>query len=175
MTARVRAVGIAVVLVGAWGALIPFVGPLFGYRMGNVTAWTWSESHATLHLVPGVVALVGGVLMLGAARGRARLGAVLALLGGAWFILGPTFHPAWASGDGMASGGGMMMMGGGVWNGIASALGYHYGTGVVIGALGAYALGVLANVTPVAARGVTAVPSSAGAAEPTDQEYARVG
>lgn len=169
MTARVRAVGIAVVLVGAWGALIPFVGPLFGYRMGNVTAWTWSESHATLHLVPGVVALVGGVLMLGAARRRARLGALLALLGGAWFILGPTFHPAWASENGM------MMMGGSVWSGIASSLGYHYGTGVVIGALGAYALGVLASVTPVAARGTTAVPSSAGAAEPTDQEYARVG
>jgi len=169
MTPRVRAVGIAVVLVGAWGALIPFVGPLFGYRMGNVTAWTWSESHATLHLVPGVVALVGGVLMLGAARRRARLGAVLALLGGAWFIFGPTFHPAWASGDGM------MMMGGGVWSGIASSLGYHYGTGVVIGALGAYALGVLANVTPVASRGTTAVPSSAGAAAAPDREYARVG
>lgn len=141
MSARVRTSAIAILLLGAWGALVPFIGPLFGYNMGNVPAWTWTESHLTLHLIPGVVAVVGGVLMLGTRRPSVRLGAVLALLGGAWFVLAPTFHPAWAG----SGGDGMVMMGGGVWSGIASALGYHYGTGVLILALAAYALGVLAN------------------------------
>ncbi len=36
------------------------------------------------------------------------------------------------------------MMGSSVWSQIASSLGYHYGTGVVIAALAAYALGALA-------------------------------
>ncbi len=140
MPTRVRTSGVIIVLVGAWGALVPFVGPLFGYRMGNVEAWTWSESHLTLHLLPGVVAILGGALALSSARRRARLGSALALLGGAWFILAPTLHPLWAASTGM-------MMGDSVWSQIASSLGYHYGTGVVITTLAAYALGALGKGT----------------------------
>jgi len=148
MSTKVRVSGIGIMLVGLWGALVPFIGPSFGYQMGGSAAWTWSESAATLHLIPGIAAILGGALMLGVAHSRMRLGAVLALLGGAWFILGPTFRPAWAGvgNAGMTMGGnsGGMMMGSSVWSQIASSLGYHYGTGVVIAALAAYALGALA-------------------------------
>ena len=137
MTAKIRPLGILVLLVGAWGALVPFVGPLFGYNMGNLAAWTWSESHFSLHLLPGAVAAVGGLLMLRSAAARVRTGAILGLLGGAWFILGPTFHPAWAGGSGT------MMMGSNVWSGILSSFGYHYGPGVVLTVLSAFALGAL--------------------------------
>lgn len=60
------------------------------------------------------------------------------LAGGAWFILGPSIRPAWAGG------GGMMMMGQSVWSQIAASVGYHYGTGVAVAILAAYALGALA-------------------------------
>ncbi|SDY56615.1 hypothetical protein SAMN05661080_03880 [Modestobacter sp. DSM 44400] len=139
MPARVRTSAFVILILGAWGALVPFVGPLFGYRMGGTPAWMWTESHVTLHLIPGIVAAIGGALMLRSVRSSVRLGAVLGSLGGAWFILAPTFHPAWAGGGG----GGSMMMGG-VWNQIASALGYHYGIGVAILAVAMYALGALA-------------------------------
>lgn len=49
------------------GALVPFVGPTFGYGMGGTAAWTWSESHLTLHLLPGIAAALGGALLV---RGR---------------------------------------------------------------------------------------------------------
>lgn len=149
MRTRVRMSAIAIVIVGAWGALVPFAGPSFGYKMGSTAAWTWTESHATLHLLPGVFAVFGGLLMLG--KARARLGATLALLGGAWFVIAPTLHPLWTSSKPM------MMMGGTELSSALSGLGYHYGTGVVIAVLAAYALGVLASLrridTPVGASG----------------------
>lgn len=89
---------IGVILVGAWGGIVPFVGPLFGFSGNGGPAWSWTESHALLALVPGAVAVVAGLLLLGAAAprtggGKARfslsfLGAVIAACGG-WFAIGP--------------------------------------------------------------------------------------
>lgn len=152
MPARIRTAAMVILLLGAWGALVPFIGPLFGYSMSGVPAWTWNESHVTLHLIPGVVAVIGAMLVLRARRSSVQLGAVLAALGGAWFVLAPTFHPAWAD---SSAGGGMMMMHG-TWSQIASSLGYHYGIGVVILGLAMHALGRLARLdrqqTPVTTR-----------------------
>jgi len=94
-------IGVIVLILGIWGALVPFVGPTFGYGMGGTAAWTWSESHVTLHLLPGLAAIAGAVLLL---RGRSvaqYLGATLAMAGGIWFVIAPTLHPsgpgrAWA-------------------------------------------------------------------------------
>lgn len=170
MSTRIRPLGLAVLLVGAWGALIPFVGPSFGYRMGATAAWTWSESHVTLHLLPGLAAFLGGSVVFGAARRHARWGAALALLGGIWFVVGPTLHNAWAS-----SGSGSMMMGDSVWSQIATSLGYHYGTGVIITALAAYALGALAVLAHAAEAAASVATSLAvGAAVPGDREPARI-
>ena len=154
MAAKIRVLGIALVLVGAFGALVPFVGPLFGYTMGSTGAWVITESRVTLHLIPGLVAILGGSIMVGGSS-RARLGAVLALLGGIWFTVGPEIRPAWAGSDG----GGMMMMGGNVWSTIASSLGYHDGTGVVIIVLAAYGLGA---ISAHSSSGVTSSRSDVG-------------
>jgi len=137
MSARVRISGVVVLLVGAFGALVPLVGPSVGYKMGTAKAWTWTESIATLHVIPGIAAFVAGALLLGAVRSTARLGALLGVLAGAWFVVGPTFHPLWDHS------GGMMMMHGSTWSQVWSSLGYHYGTGVVITAAAAYGLGAL--------------------------------
>jgi hypothetical protein len=105
MSSKIQKLGIGVAIVGVWGALVPYVGPVFGYDMGGGAAWTWTESRFTLHLLPGLLAVLGGMMMVGSARGRMRAGAALGAVGGAWFIVGPVIRPAWASSDGM------MMMG----------------------------------------------------------------
>ncbi len=136
---KVRTGAVIVGILGIWGALIPFVGPSFGYGMGTTQSWQWSESHLTLHLAPGLVAVLGAALMLQGQRARQFSGATLAVLGGAWFVLAPTLHPLWAtpSMDGMGG------MGGSALSSALSGLGYHYGTGAVIAIAAAYALGAL--------------------------------
>ncbi|MGI8614730.1 MAG: hypothetical protein ACR2KL_12435 [Nocardioidaceae bacterium] len=138
---RLNGAGVILLLLGAWGALVPFVGPSFGYDMGGGSAWTWSESHATLHLAPGVAAILGGLfLMFGKERTAQRFGAGVAAVAGIWFVVGPSLHPLWAG----QSVGGTMDMGGTAWSSALSALGYHYGTGAAISVVAAYAVGVLA-------------------------------
>ncbi len=140
MSSKIQKLGFVVAIVGLWGAVVPYAGPEFGYDMGGGSAWTWTESRFTLHLLPGLLAMLGGVtMMMRSGRGRMRLGAALGALGGAWFIVAPVIRPAWANSDGM------MMMGNGVWDQILTSLGYHSGTGVVILAVSAFALGVLTD------------------------------
>ncbi len=153
MSAKIRVLGIALVLVGAFGALVPFVGPLFGYTMGsNTEPWVITELRVTLQLIPGLVAILGGSIMV-AGGSRARLGAVLALLGGIWFTVGMEIWPAWSGSDGM-------MMGAN-WRTIASSLGYHDGTGVVIIVVAAYGLGAI-SAHSHSSSGVTSSRPDAG-------------
>lgn len=135
---RAIVVGVIVSVAGLWGALVPFVGPTFGYGMGGTAAWTWSESHLTLHLLPGIAAVLGGVLLIRGRRATQVAGALIAALGGIWFVVAPTLRPLWA---GRSMGG--MDMGGSAASDALSGLGYHYGTGALIAVLAAYALGVL--------------------------------
>ncbi len=139
-SSRVRATGIAALVVGAWGALIPFAGPSFGYGMGDSQAWAWTESRVTLHLLPGLAAIIGGLLLASAPRTRQAGGALIALLGGVWFVIGPSLRPLWADTTSMSGG---MMHAESAASSALSAIGYHYGTGVLITAGAAYALGVL--------------------------------
>lgn len=96
-----RVMGGTLVIAGAWGALAPFVGPLFGYTPLGTGAWHWDAMRAILSVGPGVIAAVAGLALLGLG-GRARFASLfvswLALLAGAWFVLGtfswPTFHAA---------------------------------------------------------------------------------
>lgn len=137
---RARGAGLVLLVLGLWGALVPFVGPSFGYGMGGAPAWTWTESHVTLHLAPGLAAAVGALFLLaGRDLSRGRLGAWLAAVGGTWFVVGPSLRPLWAASD-MSSMGGM---GDSALSSALSALGYHYGTGVLIALAAAYALGLL--------------------------------
>ena len=152
---QARVAGGVIGILGVFGALVPFVGPSFGYGMGGVQAWTWSESHLTLHLAPGLAAVVGALLLL---RGRCAsqiVGALLAVVAGAWFVIAPSLHPLWA---GQATSG-MSGMGDSAISEALSALGYHYGTGALIAVVAAYALGVVS-------RQQTAVPVPAEGSQP---------
>ncbi len=139
---RAKAAGLIVLIAGVWGGLIPFVGPTFGYDMGNTAAWVVTESRVTLHLVPGIVAVIGGAMLLG--RGTSQtLGATLGTAAGVWFVIVPSLHPLWA---GQSMGGGMM--GGSALSNALSALGYHYGTGALVMVAAAYAWGALSSRRP---------------------------
>lgn len=86
--------GILLIVLGLWGALIPFVGPYFSFSFVPDQAWTWTSGRGWLEVLPGVVTVIGGILLLFSAnRAVASLGAWLAVVGGAWFIVGPTLAP----------------------------------------------------------------------------------
>lgn len=89
---RGAVIGLLLVLLGAWGALIPFVGPNFEFAYTPGQAWT--AARGWLEVLPGAVTAFGGVLLIiSRSRGSAMLGGWLAALGGVWFIVGTAFAP----------------------------------------------------------------------------------
>src|ERR1700730_7614694 len=71
--------GLLLILLGVWGALIPFVGPYFHFAYTPDTAWTWTWGRFFLDVVPGVATALGGlILTISAFRPVAMFGAALA-------------------------------------------------------------------------------------------------
>ncbi len=86
--------GLLLVILGVWGALIPFVGPHFNFAYTPDKDWVWSIARGWLEVLPGVAAVVGGLLLIVAgSRFSAMLGAWLAALAGAWFVVGCQLAP----------------------------------------------------------------------------------
>ncbi len=86
--------GLLLVILGAWGALIPFVGPHFNFAYTPDQDWVWSIARGWLEVLPGTAAVVGGLLLIVAgSRFSAMLGAWLAALAGAWFVVGCQLAP----------------------------------------------------------------------------------
>jgi hypothetical protein len=98
MTPRTRGAvtGLGLLLLGVWGAVIPFVGPYFDYAYTPNTTWTWTAARFFLQVLPGAVAFFAGLVLLGSAnRVIASLAAWLAVAAGAWFVIGPLLAPLW--------------------------------------------------------------------------------
>jgi len=140
---RGAASGLLLVLLGLWGALIPFVGPYFHFAYTPDAAWTYSTARLWLEILPGAAVVVGGVLLI-IATGRhvALFGAMLAAAAGAWFVLGPALSPLWNN---------HVAMGGSpasatVFMRIMEQLGFFSALGVVIVFVAAAALGRIASV-----------------------------
>ena len=92
--------GLILIVLGAWGALIPFVGPIFNWAYTVDPAWTWTTAKGWLEVLPGVAAAVGGLLLLVAGnRASATFGAWLAVFAGAWFVVGRAVASTLAIGD----------------------------------------------------------------------------
>lgn len=86
--------GLLLVALGVWGALIPFVGPHFNFAYTPDQEWVWTSARGWLEVLPGVTAVVGGLLLLVSRnRASAMLGAWLAVLAGAWFVVGVQVAP----------------------------------------------------------------------------------
>ena len=133
--------GLLLILLGAWGALIPFIGPYLDYSYGTDQSWHWTAARGWLEVLPGAVTAFGGLLVLiSANRIRGSLGGWLAAIAGAWFVVGQTLAPLLHLGN---IGQPLSQTNRGR---AAAQLGYFYGLGVVILFLAAFALGRLAVV-----------------------------
>jgi hypothetical protein len=89
--------GLLLILLGAWGALVPFIGPYFHFAYTPDSAWAWTWGRFFLEVLPGAAAVLGGlILLISAFRPVAMTGACLAAAGGAWFATGTLFTPLWA-------------------------------------------------------------------------------
>jgi len=130
--------GLLLLILGVWGALIPFIGPLFSFAFTPDTAWTWTAARGWLEVLPGAVTAVGGLVLLASAnRITASLGAWLGVAGGAWFVVGPQLAPVLhvgSIGTPTSTSSGVRAL---------ESLAYFYGLGAVILFLAAGALGRL--------------------------------
>ena len=92
--------GLLLIILGVWGALIPFIGPYFHFAYTPDQVWAWSTARAWLEVFPGVTTAVGGFLVLVSGnRATAMFGGWLAVIAGAWFVVGRTLAPLLRLGD----------------------------------------------------------------------------
>jgi hypothetical protein len=140
---RGRVCGILLMLLGAWGALVPFVGPYFGYAYTPDKAWAYTSGKLWLSVLPGAAAFLGGLLVVFSDR-VAPTGAFLAVAGGIWFVIGQPVV-ALAKPGGSISPGSPVISHGAMFSAptmrFLEALGFYYGTGVVILFFAALSLG----------------------------------
>jgi hypothetical protein len=141
---RGLASGFLLVLLGLWGALIPFVGPYFHFAYTPDSGWTYTTARLWLEILPGAAVFLGGVLLIIAtSRYVALFGAMLAAAAGAWFVLGTTLSPLWNN---------HVTLGGSpasatVYMRIMEQLGFFSALGVVIVFIAGMAIGRIASVS----------------------------
>jgi hypothetical protein len=174
--------GLLLVLLGAWGALVPFVGPYFHYGYTPDKAWTYTTGRLWLEILPGAATILGGLIVLASSyRPVAHFGAWLAALSGAWFTLGSLIGPTWIKMQmvpGLPAGSPATRAG--------EQIGFFTGLGVAIVLLAAMAIGRFSVISvsdarhaavaePAAATGAgrrrrftlrRTVPATAGTTEP---------
>lgn len=169
---RGAASGLLLVLLGLWGALIPFIGPYFDFAFTPDQPWVWTSARGWLEVLPGAVTALGGLLLLVSGnRATAHFGAWLAVLGGAWFVIGRALAGPLGIGDA-----GMPIA---VTDAkrVSLELAYFSGLGALIVLLGAMAVGRLSVRSvrdveyarrPVATTTATAEPVAVADAQPTE-------
>lgn len=131
--------GLLLVVLGAWGAVVPFVGSYFSWVIGSDQTWDWTAGRFWLSVLPGAVAIIGGLwLMRSAHRASAAWGTWMAIAAGAWFVVGSEVSRLWNHGviqAGPALGGNTRQ--------VFEQLTYFSALGTAIVALAAFALGRL--------------------------------
>jgi hypothetical protein len=131
--------GFFAVIVGAWGGIVPFVGPLFGYSADGSGSWHWNLEHALLFVAPGAAAVVAGLLIMMGALSRVSRSAQLAFAGtlaavcGAWLIVGPLAWPVLQGTN--------VFVSASAFHELEYWVGYSLGPGGLLLALGAFVLG----------------------------------
>ena len=140
--------GVVLVVLGALGALVPFLGP-----------WGYTAARLWLEIIPGVATAAGGLILLGSAnRALAAFGAWLAAVAGTWFIIGPIASTLSVS-LGLPQPGSQL---GGTLQRAVKEIGLFTGLGIIIVFFAALALGRLAVV---ATRDTELATATAGGAE----------
>ena len=140
---RGRAISVLLMVLGAWGGLVPFIGPYFGYAYTPDKAWAYTSGRLWLSIVPAAAVVLGGLLVLVSDR-AAAFGAFLAALGGVWFVLGPMVAAYKLASHGITPGSPVASKGA-LFHPAAmrflEQIGFFYGLGVVILFFAAVGLG----------------------------------
>jgi hypothetical protein len=140
-------VGVCLVVLGIWGAIIPFVGPYFHYAFINLHKWHFTYGRLWLDIIPGAATFLAGLLLLGAAnRAIALFAGWMAAVAGAWYVVGPQISRLWN--HGVAQVGHPF---GGYVRQTLEQLGYFYALGAAILLLAGIAIG---RASLIAARDV---------------------
>jgi MFS family permease len=129
--------GLLLVLLGAWGALVPFIGPYVDYAYTPATPWAWTAGRLWLEVLPGAAAVVAGLLL--ATTTNRAVGVFAGWLGavaGAWFVVGPVLGRLWNGPEGAAG-----TPTGGTTRQVVEQIGFFTGLGAVMLFLAAVALG----------------------------------
>jgi hypothetical protein len=130
-------VGLCLVVLGIWGAIIPFVGPYFHYAFINLHKWHFTYGRLWLEILPGAATFFAGLLLLGAAnRGTALFAGWLAAVAGAWYVVGPQISRFWTHGISQAG-----HPYGGPTRQALEQLGFFYALGAAILLLAGIAIG----------------------------------
>lgn len=130
--------GAAAILVGAWAALVPYVGHALHYSADGSATWTWNLQHGLLSLLPGALAIAGGILLVAVGRVRRErtsalhgdgLAGATALLGlsALWFLIGPSVWPIYSSSH--------VLIGASPVRTFANMLGYYLAEGFILAAI----------------------------------------
>lgn len=140
---RGRIIGIILILLGLWGALIPFVGPYFHFGFTPDRTWVYTDGRLWLSIVPGAAAFIGGLLI--ATTDRAAVpGAFLAVLGGAWFVVSLPVIATFVGGHSISAGSPVVSLGDPFRPSVMTfleRLSFFYGLGAVVLFFAALALG----------------------------------
>ena len=132
--------GFLALLVSAWAAIVPFIGPSFGFSPDGTPSWTWNRAHALGALVPGVISLLACLVIVVLARhpsgtlvpSRLVSAGFLIFLCGAWFASVPVVWPVLVGSYFRDASSSLTLA---YWMGAAT------GPGVLLAAFGAFAMG----------------------------------
>lgn len=142
--------GVLAVVVGAWGGIAPYIGHAIRYSADGSATWTWNLQHGLLSLLPGAMAVAGGLLLITstwARRKRASVphavgltgAAVILGLSAAWFLIGASVWSIYFTSHVLAAASPVRTL--------ADMVGYYLAEGfvlaVVAGVVGSWALGSL--------------------------------
>jgi len=151
--------GFLIVLLGIWAGLVPFVGPYFHYAMHSNQHWQWFADRFWLEVLPAIVAVVGGLILMGGmTRISMMFGGLLALAAGLWFIVGPNVSMLWNHGAITVG----PPMGRHNITRTLEWIGFFYGVGGLITMFSSYALGFMAALPIVDERVVGSRTAAAG-------------
>jgi hypothetical protein len=158
------AVGLVALVVSAWGGIVPYVGPAFGFSGNGSGSWHWNLSQAVLALIPGAIGCLFALSLMGRTAAGATLrrvaltgGGLVAVASGAWFVVGPLAWPVLVNG-------GRYFVSASPLGSLEYQVGYALGPGLILAACGAFAMGWAArHDRPLGTSGAeTTVPGEPG-------------
>ena len=161
----VASLGFLTAILGAWAGIAAFVGPQFHYPVTSQKSWDWTAANALLHLWPGVVALVAGLIFMlfvdarsRVSRSIIRLSALAAIAAGTWLVIGPALWPVFETSPAYVTQNTASMD---FWMKLGSSL----GPGLLVVAISALVFEAIAGRVPVVEE--EAAPATATAAPAT--------